>query len=163
MKNIEIKLLSELFKDSKRSDRELARVLGVSQPTLTRIRNRLVKNGLIREFTIIPNLVGLGFELLAISCVNVKMKPELQERARKWVKKYPNVLFMAKAEGMGKNGLILSLHKNYTEFSRFATEALTFWGDDIESYDTMHVSLKESIIRPLSLRYLAELQKTSED
>jgi len=48
------KLLSELLKDSKRSDRELAKALGVSQPTVTRNRSRLVKDGVIREFTVIP-------------------------------------------------------------------------------------------------------------
>ena len=35
-------LLLEFLKDSKRSDRELAKVLGVSQPTVTRMRQRLV-------------------------------------------------------------------------------------------------------------------------
>jgi len=50
------KFLLELLKDSKRSDREIAKVLGVSQPTITRMRNRLVQEGVIQEFTIIPDL-----------------------------------------------------------------------------------------------------------
>jgi len=37
-----LRLLLELLKDSKRSDRELAKVLGVSQPTVSRTRSRLV-------------------------------------------------------------------------------------------------------------------------
>jgi DNA-binding Lrp family transcriptional regulator len=36
MKDIELKLISELMLDSRRSDRELAKVLGVSQPTVSR-------------------------------------------------------------------------------------------------------------------------------
>ena len=43
MKEIEWKLLSELMKDSRRSDRQLARALGVSQPTITRTRTKLEK------------------------------------------------------------------------------------------------------------------------
>jgi len=45
-------LLLELLKDSKRSDRELARVLGVSQPTVSRMRSRLVKEGMIRSSSV---------------------------------------------------------------------------------------------------------------
>jgi DNA-binding Lrp family transcriptional regulator len=48
-------LLLELLKDSKRSDRELAKVLGVSQPTVSRMRSRLVKEGVIRDFTVVPD------------------------------------------------------------------------------------------------------------
>ncbi len=36
-----IHLLYELMKDSKRSDRELAKAIGVSQPTITRMRETL--------------------------------------------------------------------------------------------------------------------------
>jgi len=43
MKEIELKLVSELMKNSRRSDRELSKVLGVSQPTVTRLRSRLKK------------------------------------------------------------------------------------------------------------------------
>ena len=62
MKKIMMRLLLELMKDSKRSDRELAKVLGVSQPTVSRMRSRLVKEGIIREFTVIPNFVKMGYE-----------------------------------------------------------------------------------------------------
>ncbi len=66
-KELTKKLLSELLKDSKRSDRELAKVLSVSQPTVTRRRNSLVKEGTIQEFTIIPDFAKLGFEIMAFS------------------------------------------------------------------------------------------------
>ena len=45
MKKRMMSLLLELLKDSKRSDRELAKILGVSQPTITRLRHKLEKNG----------------------------------------------------------------------------------------------------------------------
>jgi DNA-binding Lrp family transcriptional regulator len=34
--NVELRLISELMQNSRRSDRELARALGISQPTVTR-------------------------------------------------------------------------------------------------------------------------------
>ena len=157
-----MKLLLELLKDSKRSDRELAKVLGVSQPTITRMRSRLVKEGMIKEFTVIPDFVKMGYEIMAISCVKKrKAVTELSEKGVKWVRKYPNVIFAARAEGMGKNGVMISLHKNYTDYSNFISENLQYWEDEIEGYDTMLISLRGVIAKPLSLKYLAELEETS--
>jgi len=48
MREIEWKVLSELMKNSKLSDRELARKLGSSQPTVTRTRRRLEEKGYIK-------------------------------------------------------------------------------------------------------------------
>jgi DNA-binding Lrp family transcriptional regulator len=43
MKDVELKLISELLKDSHRSDRELAKAVGVSQPTVSRLISKLRK------------------------------------------------------------------------------------------------------------------------
>jgi len=163
MKNKKMmELLSELLKNSKKSDRELAKVLGVSQPTVSRMRNKLVKDGVIKEFTVIPDFVKIGYEIMAICCVKKKgVMTETTEKAKKWMKKYPNIIFVARAEGMGKNGVMISLHRNYTEYSNFVEENLQYWGDDIEDHGTMLISLKGTIARQLSLRYLAELVETS--
>lgn len=154
-----LRLLLELLKNSKQSDRELARVLGVSQPTVSRTRSRLVKKGIIREFTVIPDFVQMGYELMAITCTKTRMKPELFERATDSMMAKPSVIFAAKAEGMGKNGMMISVHRDYTDFSDFLTQYLTEWNDEIEDYDTMLISLKGKIIKPLSLKYLAEQER----
>lgn len=41
MKEVELRLAAELMKNSRRSDRELAKALKVSQPTVSRMRNKL--------------------------------------------------------------------------------------------------------------------------
>jgi len=46
MKEIELKLLAELLNNSRRSDRDLAKVIGTSQPTVTRTRIRLRKRAI---------------------------------------------------------------------------------------------------------------------
>jgi DNA-binding Lrp family transcriptional regulator len=61
LKKVELKVLSGLIKNSKISDRELAKTIGVSQPTVTRARTRLEKNGYIQEYTAIPNFAKLGY------------------------------------------------------------------------------------------------------
>ena len=67
MKDVELKLISELLKNSRRSDRELAKVIGVSQPTVSRLIQKLEKQGLIREYTMIPDYVRLGFQIVSIT------------------------------------------------------------------------------------------------
>jgi Lrp/AsnC family transcriptional regulator for asnA, asnC and gidA len=155
-----LSLLLELLKNSKRSDRELAKVLGVSQPTVSRMRSRLVKQGIIRDFTVIPDFVKMGYELMAITCTKTRMKPELLERATKSTMAKPNIIFAARAEGMGKNGVMISIHKDYTDFSDFIAQHLTEWNDEIEDHDTILISLKGKIIKPLSLKYLTEHEET---
>jgi DNA-binding Lrp family transcriptional regulator len=161
MKKRMMSLLSEFLKDSKRSDRELAKVLGVSQPTVTRMRQKLLKEGLIKEFTIIPDFVEMGYEIIAISCVKTKTSiDELSEKGAEWWKKYPNVIFAASTEGMGKNGVIISLQKSFTDYIKFVSEQLHYWRDEIIDHDTMFISLKGVIAKPLSFRYLAEQEET---
>jgi len=162
MKNKMMKLLSELLKDSKRSDRELAKVLKVSQPTVSRMRNKLVKDGFIHEFTVIPDLAKTGFELMAISFVKKKITEESVKKSEKWMMRYPNIIFAAVAEGMGKNGVMISVHENYADYSNFVRENLQYWGDELEDYGSMLVSLRGIVVKSLSLRYLAELVERSE-
>ena len=49
MKDVELKLISELMKNSRRSDRELAKTLGVSQPTVSRTLKRLETEGTLKN------------------------------------------------------------------------------------------------------------------
>ena len=156
-------LLFELLKNSKRSDRELSKVLGVSQPTVTRTRQRLVSEGMVREFTVIPNFVKMGYTIMAINCFKSKISKELEEKAIKSTMAKPNIIFAARAQGMGKNGVVISMHKSYADFSKFITNLRLEGGDDVEDYCTMLVSLEDFVAKHFSLKYLAELEETSED
>ena len=61
-----VKLLFEMLKNSRRSDRELAKVLGVSQPTVTRTRQRLEKE-YIRSYTLFPLFDKIGYGIIAFT------------------------------------------------------------------------------------------------
>jgi DNA-binding Lrp family transcriptional regulator len=160
MKKLMMELVGEFLKDSKRSDRQLAKALKTSQPTLTRMRNKLEEQGLIEQYTIIPAFGKLGFEILAITLTKTKFDPELTERAVKSVNAKPNIIFCAAAEGLGKNGIIISVHKSYADYSSFITEYMVEWRDVMEAYDTVLVSLAGGWVgKPFSLKYMAELLK----
>jgi len=160
MKEIMRKLLLELLKDSKRSDRDLARKLMVSQATVSRTRHRLFKDGWIKEFTVIPDFFRMGYTIMAISFVKTRLGAEISKRAREYVSQHSNIIFMSRAEGMGRNGLMISLHRDYAEYTDFLSDLLTYWGDDIEQRDDILVSLKGPFVRPFSLSYLAKQEET---
>jgi DNA-binding Lrp family transcriptional regulator len=88
VKDLELRLISELMKNCKRSDRALAKSLGVSQPTVTRTLHRLEKEGYIREYAAIPDLSKLGYELMGFTFV--KMKESLTSGEQKEIQEFVN-------------------------------------------------------------------------
>ena len=165
MKETETKLLAELLKNSKKSDRELGRVLGVSQATVSRIRTKLERDGVIREYTIIPDFTKLGFELLAITTGRFKVprNEKFMERAVTYMKKYPNILLSSRAQGMGKDAVTVSLHKDFTDYESFMVVFKSDWIDAAEDVESILVSLKGFTAKPFSLKYLAEMLNHSRE
>lgn len=170
-KELMIKTLFELIKNSKRSDREIARSLGLWQSTITRYRKKLEKEGIIRDYTLIPNLEKMGYEILAFQLVAQKRNNDISYEIwnKIWIKKmrellndFPEVVFSIEvmpAKNALWNALIASLHKNYSDFSEYMARFLKASEDLIEDYPQAHVQLLTSvsggtILKPLSLRYL---------
>jgi len=95
MKDTELKLISELMKNSQRSDRELAQAIGVSQPTVTRTKAKLKREGYLLEYTLIPNFEKLGYEIFDLTFASIKQTFSLEqaEEARKtalgWQRDHP--------------------------------------------------------------------------
>jgi DNA-binding Lrp family transcriptional regulator len=162
-KKVALKLLFELIKNSKRSDRELAKILKVSQPTITRMRQKLEKK-IIKEYTAIPDWAELGYELMVFTFFNMSTPlNEKQERTRKaidWVMNYPNAIFASKGDGMGKNGVCISFHKNYTSFADFISKCQAEWGKYLVDMQFFIVSVKGSLIlKPFSFKYLEKAEE----
>jgi DNA-binding Lrp family transcriptional regulator len=160
MKKRMLKLLFELMKNAKRSDREIAKIIGVSQPTITRMRQRLEKTAIV-DYTVIPDWIELGFEIMAFTFVKAKGLPELIEKAKKWAMNNPNVVFASGGEGMGMDHAILSFHKNFSDFSTFIDNLRTEWAEnllDLQSF--LMTTGEEQTVKPFSLKYL---EKTWEE
>jgi DNA-binding Lrp family transcriptional regulator len=156
MKPIEMELLFELLKNSRRSDRELAKALGVSQPTVSRLFKKLEKEGLIKEYTIIPDFARMGSDFIAVTFLSfAEDKPELFEKAREWTRNQPSILFAANGEGLGMNSIMISVHSDYGSYSRLITRLRRDWQPNLRDTETFIVSLTrpELMIKPFSLRY----------
>lgn len=155
-----VKLLKELIRNSRRSDRELAKAVKASQPTVTRTRKTL--EGYIRSYTIVPEFSKIGYEILAVTFAKAKTynKKEVEakmELAKKWVMKHPNIFFASDGEGLGKDALIVSVHKDYSKYADFMREYTVNFADFISDVQSFIVSLKTGIlIKPFDLKYLAD-------
>jgi len=156
-KDLPQRLLRELLKNSKRSDRDLAKILKVSQPTITRARHRLEKNGMIKDYTIIPDFKKMGFEILALNFVKIRsnfLSSETDEKARKFVTKFPNSIFASRGEGLGMTGVSISFYKNYSEYHQSLNQLRIDWKDLIEDVQSFMISLGEGEFKRFSLTYL---------
>ena len=152
MKEIERKTLSELIKNSRRSDRELAKAIGTSQPTATRIRTKLEKEGYIKEYTTVPSLSKIGYAILALTFMKLDLKHSLPPKNlgefRKIhydaLSKNPNALMLVKrGMGLGYDAVVISLHQDYSSCDKFRTFIRQNMTERITDMDTFLVNLEE--------------------
>jgi DNA-binding Lrp family transcriptional regulator len=153
-----MKILYELIKNSNRSDHELSKVLGISQPTVTRLRNQLEREEYIQEYTIIPNLKKMGYSIMAIFCIKYKAhkKELIKKMSHEAAVEHSSTVFSSRAQGMGKNAISISLFKNYREYAEYINNLSSKWEDLVEEWASMLVDLKGPILKPFSLKYLVE-------
>lgn len=158
-------LLLEYLKDSSRSDRELAKILGVSQPTVSRMRTKLISDGVIDHFSAIPDLTKMGYEILAISFVRFAMNNiEMLEKGTKyWLQSNPEIIFSARCEGLGMDAVTLSLHKTYAEYKQFFSKNKFEGSGFVSDAHFVLVDIKSGIAKPFSFKYLADKEKQHED
>ena len=159
-KDLPQKLLRELLKNSKQSDRELAKTLKVSQPTITRARHKLEKSGMIKDYTIVPDFKKMGFELVAVNFA--KIRPEVLssgmiEKAKEFIEKFPNTIFASSGEGMGMNAVDIAFYKSFTEYHNRANLVRAEWKDIIEDLKSFIVPIGEGEFKRFSLAHLGDL------
>ena len=163
MKKRVLSVFSELIKNSKMSDRDIAKKLNISQPTVTRIRKKLESTGFITEYTLIPNFPKLGFEIVAFIFFNANrcIGKEVKNKAHEWIFKNSSIMFSAAGDGIrGKNCAIVTMHKNFTEYTNFLNDFKRTFGGDVGPVETFLVSLSSPTPKHISFRNIAELIKT---
>jgi len=163
LKPIDYKLLFELMKDSHRSDRQLAKALGVSQPTVTRRRAMLEKN-YIEGYTIIPKFGQIGFEIAAFTFLKSKLKQQTGQekdatlkKLKEWYLNHPNVVLVQDGRGMGWDAICISMHQSFSDFAEFIRAQDSELSEWIIESQTFHADLNPGLaIKPFHLKYLAK-------
>ena len=163
MKDTELKLICALMMNGRKSDRELAKAIGVSQPTVTRTRSRLEKDGIIKEYTVIPDFRKLGFEIAAVTFI--RFIRELSDEERKELRKYSRgaekwrseaILMAMNGMGLGYDQVFISFHKDYTSYVKTMNEVRKFPCFDPSHLDSFLIDLTdERHFQPLTLSVIA--------
>lgn len=163
MKDVELRLITELMKDSRRSDRDLAKRLNVSQPTITRTRQKLEKEGYIKEYTIIPDFKKLGFQMVSFTLAKLKRDvsedaiAETRGKLRQMLQK-ENVSTILTMRGIGIDAdyITIAFHESYDAYLRFIDLVRQQPILQVGDMRTFMASLSETQFRPLSFHTLAE-------
>lgn len=154
LKDTDYKIISELMKNSKISDRKLAMVVGVSQPTVSRKRARFEKEGLF-EYTVIPNFEKFGFEIMAFSFYSWtheanKAQMENQEvflkKLSTFLAKHPNIIFASNGRGFGMERMMISVHKSYTDYVKLMNDVQEEWRIHLSKSNSFIVSLRNDVV-----------------
>ncbi len=164
MKNAEWKLISELMRNSRRSDRDLAKAVGVSQPTASRLIRKMKKNGIIKEFTMMPDFCKLGYEIMALTFFSLKRAPDPEEieKAREMSQEHSGkslleIVMLERGIGLGYHGVIVSFHEDYPSYLKFweRVAQLDFW--ELSNIESFLISLaNENGYLPLTFAGLAK-------
>lgn len=170
LKTIDYKLLFELMKDSHRSDRQIAKALGVSQPTVTR-RRAMLEESYIDGYTVLPKFGQIGFEIAALTFMKnkpeskrVEEKEKTNQKMKDWFMKQPNVVLVQEGRGMGWDIVCVSLHDSYSNYADFARMLEANLSDLILESQTFQIDLSPGVlIKPFNLKYLANLKTKSEN
>jgi len=165
LKSIDYKLLFELMKNARRSDRTLAKVLGMSQPTVTRRRAYLEKE-LIDGYTAIPKWDKLGFCLFAMTFIKIKQViaskekyTSVRKRGLKWLMSQPNIVMSGACRGMGVDSFMMSFHKTYADYDDFMRSYRLELGEFIDNVESVLVNLcGKELLKPLHFKYLTEIE-----
>ncbi len=163
VKDVELKLISELMKNSRRSDRELAKAIGTSQPTVSRLVRKLEKEGIIKEYTMIPDLSRLGYTILALTFVKLKqpLNQEQINRAREIAKESLKigpfeVVMLERGIGLDSDGVFITYHEDYSSHVKFVKWLRQFDFLKLEEVRNFLVSLDDEVrYRPLTFSALA--------
>ena len=163
LKDTEIGVLTELIKDSRKSDREVAKTLGVSQPTVTRIRTKLEKSGVIKEYTLIPDFKKLGYQIMAVVFLgkpetqNANYRQKLREAVIELEKREPQPnLTVVDGMGLGKGRMLIFLYQDYGSYTKGLETIKNLAYVEAEKLYSFLVDLgDESLFRVLSLKEIA--------
>jgi DNA-binding Lrp family transcriptional regulator len=151
------------MKNGRKSDRELAKDVGVSQPTVTRTRKRLEQEGVVKEYTIIPDFRKLGFEIAAVTLVKFgrELSAEEYEELRRYSKDYEKkrsgaVLMAMNGMGLGYSRVFIQFYENYASYVKSMEDIGPVPYVDHHHVDSFMISLvDEKHFQPLTLSVIA--------
>jgi hypothetical protein len=116
----------------------------------------------IRTYTLVPRLDKIGYEIIALTFFKSKTYEQgeterMIKSAKDWCDRHPNVIFAAEGEGLGKDAVVISLHRSYSSYADFMRQFTVDWANFVTDLQSFLVSVKNGVeMKPFDLKYLAE-------
>jgi len=138
LKNREKLVFAELLVNGRKPDKHIAHDRKISQPTVTRIRQKLENEGYIEEYYAKPSFQKMDLNIFVVTTFtwNDYSKKEVVAQAIKDIVSNPKVMFLARGNGFsGKTGIIFSLHKDLSSYEDFLVALKAKWGRYMDEVD----------------------------
>jgi DNA-binding Lrp family transcriptional regulator len=133
------RVLRELAANARSSDNDVARKVGLSQVTVSKIRNQLECEGIIRGYTCLVDLHGLGYRFGSLIFIlwNADYWRDHvanEERMFGCIERIKdNLVFMSSLNSTKYDGLFIAVFKDFEEKRRVLNIIKTELGDVIEN------------------------------
>ncbi|MEA3229729.1 MAG: Lrp/AsnC family transcriptional regulator, partial [archaeon] len=149
LKNKEKQVLSKLIRNGRKTDKQIAKEIGTTQPTVTRIRQKLEKEKYIRQYNASPSFEKIGFNIVVITIMRWKDYSKQKPLADfiKNIKNNTSVICFARGNGLsGRTAYFISTHKDMKSYEDFIVDIKTKWGEYIDSTDQF-ISSVENVFK----------------
>ncbi|MFH0889610.1 MAG: Lrp/AsnC family transcriptional regulator [Candidatus Aenigmatarchaeota archaeon] len=147
MRDKEKQVLFELLRDGRKPDKHIALALKLTQPTVTRIRQKLEKERTIKGYRANVNEKVVGFSIAAITFFDWRDYSETKqiEDAIDYIAKMPEVVYFARGEGLrGKTYMMMTLHKSFADYEALTRRLREKYGKQM-AYVEEFISSMESV------------------
>ncbi len=143
----EKQVLFELLRNGRKPDKHIAQALGLTQPTVTRIRQKLERERLIKGYKAGVDERAIGFSISVITFFDWRDHSEKEqvEEATQYIAKLPEVVYFARGEGLrGKTYAMATFHKTFADYEAFTKKLRERYGKQM-AYVEEFISSMDSV------------------
>ncbi|MBO6727704.1 MAG: Lrp/AsnC family transcriptional regulator [Rhizobiaceae bacterium] len=133
---IDRQIIAELARDGRRSYREIARSLDISEGTVRTRVARLQDDGLVRV-TLVGNPLAMGVGVGAM--ILLRVKPGFVRQTANALVTFSNVRFVSLSFGKG-DVVIQTLHKDVADLHHFVSETIPEAAPEVVSTETLQLA-----------------------
>ncbi len=138
LKKREKQVLSSLIRYGRKTDKQIAKELGTTQPTVTRIRQKLEASGYIKQYHATPDFRKIGLNIMVITVMQWDdySDAEALDNFISFIKKNKKVMCSARGNGFaGRTAFFISAHEDMKSYEDFIVDVKTRWGSYISHMD----------------------------
>ncbi len=150
LKKKEKDVLLKLIENGRKTDKQIAKELSTTQPTVTRIRQKLERENYILNYYASPSFKKIGMNIVIITVMQWAdySKTEELQKFIKDIKNNNSVVCFARGNGLsGRTAFFMSAHKNMKSYEDFIVDIKSRWGEHIREVDQF-ISSIENVFKP---------------